>query len=1653
MSFIQCFVNSIQTCKNILFIIDNKALRFLENLNPFYSLDLILLKKLKTAKMITIVRANENNLKSVTLNIPTNKLIVVTGVSGSGKSTLVYDVIFKEARRRYLESFSANARQFMGKLNKPDVQFMSGLSPAIALQQKHIVNSPRSTVGTLSEIYDLLRLLFARAGKTTHSSIDINRSLFSFNSPKGACPKCKGLGVEDWIDPNLLIADANRTIRGGSFTMTTPSGYIVYSQVTMQVLNEVCQAEGFSVDIPWNQLTPEQQKIILFGSKKIKVPFGKHPLESRMKWSGITAKPREEDYYKGIIPIMEEILIRDRNPNVLRFARTKSCSSCEGTRLNSKARSITFYEKNIAELSELTINELVAFLNLNLKNESSEVALKIISEIIKTSKTIQKLGLGFLTINRPSESLSGGETQRIRLAKLVATEMRGILYVFDEPSVGLHAQEVTNLLEVLYQLRSNGNTVILVEHNEQVMRNAEWIIDLGPEAGTRGGEVLFSGLAKDFLNSKEPGKSKTLFHLNQQVTFKEPSNKEKNYIEIQDATENNLKNINARFQINGLNVVTGLSGAGKTSLVDYTLSRYFDHTLNNNKEKPGSFSQILGGEIIQQLQVIDQKPIGKTPRSNPATYTGLSEELRNLFASLAQAKTHKLEKKHFSFNTKGGRCEKCEGAGYVQIGMQMLGSVEIVCSQCNGQQFKNEVLEITYNNKTIADIYNLTIEEAAAFFIQEPKILKYLDSLLNVGLGYLKLNQRSSTLSGGEARRVKLAKGLVKIPKKHTLYIIDEPSSGLHAHDIQVMLANLESLLKLGHTVVLVEQNPTFIKRADHLIELGPLSGNEGGTIVYQGEPKNILNVSNSKTAQALLGNLNTEAKIQSHVFDVYNPIELQRVSTHNLKNVDVKIPINRITTITGVSGSGKSSLAFDTLFAEGRQRYAESFSAYMRNRLNINSDAQFESIKGLMPTIAVNQKSVSQNDRSTVGTMTDINDYLRLLFARVGKNNNSTAKPMASLFSFNHEQGACSACQGLGFQIICDAEKLITNPDKSLLNGALAGSKPGKFYGETDGQYVATLKTVGEKMDIDYAVPWVKLSAKAKKVALYGTGDETYSVNWEFKRKNREGNHKFETTWPGFLYHVNEEYQRKALDKRSEALMPIMTSVNCETCKGSRLNLQALEYTVLGMTIHEIAQIPVSTLLMEFRKQVVVPHSFSTDALEQRASQIIAGSIINGLDILDKLGLGYLTLSRTAKTLSGGEGQRVRLASGMAQDISGVCFVLDEPTTGLHPKDLDNLFFMLYELKRQGNTVVVCEHDPGFIRYSDHVIEIGPGGGNQGGLLIDQGEVKHMLKSEKSIVGKYLSKNYEYKRIQRDVHNNPSIEISGASANNLKNINLKIPANSLSVISGVSGSGKSSLMNEVIYESYLKNKPVKCSSIKGFEKFNQVIFAEQNVPKGHALSFVASYLNLFDPIKNSFEKESAHSNTNLKKSHFSLAGKEGKCPTCAGKGFMKTSMDFLSDIYETCEECQGKRYNAEVLQVKVNKHDISETLNTPFSDLPILIDDKKLTDGCELLTQLGLGYLSCGQTLNTLSGGELQRLKLAKSLLESKGKPTLFLLDEPTTGLHMQDVEKLMLAFDNLLDKGHSLIVVEHHATVVNNADFLIELGPGAGDDGGKVV
>jgi len=766
-------------------------------------------------------------------------MTVITGVSGSGKSTLAYNVIFKESQRRFLESFSVYSRQYLGKMGKPKVKEITGLQAALAINQKTAVANPRSTVGTMSGIYDYLRLLYARIGKVETRLIapqQLNRplqaKLFSFNSDYGACPKCKGLGLTEHIDKQKLISNHDLTLREGALVPTTPNGYIVYSQVRVDELNKVGEAHDFSVDIPWKNLSREQQDVIWYGSEKVKILFGKHSLESRLKWKGITAKPREEAYYKGMIPIMEEILKRDRNDNILRFASSFTCDECGGSRLRKEARSVLINKKNISELCEFSLSDLYIYLkDLDEHLSDNEVSENILEHVLKRLEYLQLLGLSYLTLARESTTLSGGEAQRIRLASQIGSGLQGILYILDEPSIGLHHRDNKKLLKVLKSLRDNGNTVLVVEHDEDTIRS---------------------------LNG---------------------------FISIKGASKFNLKNIDIDFRIGAFNVVTGVSGAGKSTLVHKVLGRYL-----KNQNHDGSFKSINCTTPITRLIEINQSPIGRTPRSNPATYTDLFDHIRNLFASLPESKKRAYNKGRFSFNNVGGRCETCQGAGYIQLGMHFLGDVEIVCVECNGKRFNDETLEIVYKNKNIFEVLKLSIEEARQFFDGEARITKILDQLIALDVGYLKLDQPSTSLSGGEAQRIKLASELYKTSKGHALYILDEPTMGLHKADIKHLLIALNEIVDNDNTVIVIEHDTDIIKQADHIIDLGPYGGDKGGYLIAQGDPSEIMSCDGSFTGKALkdLFNKNKFSLAKSDKRKKPKNIKFNGVTANNLKNIDV---------------------------------------------------------------------------------------------------------------------------------------------------------------------------------------------------------------------------------------------------------------------------------------------------------------------------------------------------------------------------------------------------------------------------------------------------------------------------------------------------------------------------------------------------------------------------------------------------------------------------------------------------------------------------------------------------------------------------------------------------------------------------------------------
>lgn len=927
---------------------------------------------------IIVKGARAHNLKNIDVEIPRDKLVVITGLSGSGKSSLAFDTIYAEGQRRYVESLSAYARQFLGQMNKPDVDYIEGLSPAIAIDQKAASHNPRSTVGTVTEIYDYLRLLFARIGRPhcprcgrsiapqtvsqmvdrlltfpeetrmqilapvvrgrkgeykqlleelrrngyarvrvdgevreTSEEIKLDKNkkhtievivdrikirpgiaqrladsletalklseglvlvevvgqeeilfssefacpecgislpeiaprLFSFNSPYGACPACTGLGTSMEVDPDLVIPDPNLTLREGAIApWGGGEGY-------WHILEAVADHYGFSLDVPVRDLKPEHLKIILYGSGEERIRFSYiNRFGERRTW---------EAPFEGVIPSLERRYRETQSDwsraEIEEYMSQKPCPVCQGTRLKPEALAITVGGKNIYEVTKFSVAEAEEFFaGLELTEKEKVIAHQILKEIRARLKFLMDVGLDYLTLDRPAATLSGGEAQRIRLATQIGSGLVGVLYILDEPSIGLHQRDNARLIRTLKRLRDLGNTVIVVEHDEETIREADYIIDIGPGAGAGGGQVVVAGTVSEVMNCPA---SLTGQYLSGKRRIPVPPVRRRpgdKWLEVLGASEHNLKNIDVRFPLGTFICVTGVSGSGKSTLVNDILYRALAQRLNGARTIPGRFRELRGVEHLDKVVAVDQSPIGRTPRSNPATYTGVMDDIRSLFAATPEARARGYKPGRFSFNVKGGRCEACSGDGIIKIEMHFLPDVYIPCEVCKGKRYNRETLEVKYKGKSIADVLDMTVDEAVEFFSAIPRLYRRLLTLQDVGLGYIKLGQPATTLSGGEAQRVKLAAELSRRSNGRTLYILDEPTTGLHMADVHRLLIVLQRLVDAGNTVVVIEHNLDVIKSADYIIDLGPEGGDRGGEIVAVGTPEEICQVSASYTGQFL---------------------------------------------------------------------------------------------------------------------------------------------------------------------------------------------------------------------------------------------------------------------------------------------------------------------------------------------------------------------------------------------------------------------------------------------------------------------------------------------------------------------------------------------------------------------------------------------------------------------------------------------------------------------------------------------------------------------------------------------------------------------------------------------------------------------------------
>ncbi|MHC4935795.1 MAG: excinuclease ABC subunit UvrA [Planctomycetota bacterium] len=1868
---------------------------------------------------IVIRGAAENNLRNVDLEIPRNRLVVITGLSGSGKSTLADDIICREGQRRFVESLSAYARQYLGRLDRPRVEHIEGLSPTISIDQKTISRNPRSTVGTITEILDHLRLLYARLGtphcprcdavieshsvdriveeayldwtgrsitvcapivlerkgeyrkelaelrdqgfvrvridgeirrldeeislaryerhtievvydrvkltpdRRTRFSESVEKAvalgeglvrllvddedhlissrfscpscrvslpeleprLFSFNSTQGACERCHGLGRARLAELDAVIPDPDLSLSEGAIALPRKGRSYAHIGLTPAALIERVEEWGGDGETPWRKLKPTVRRRLWSGESGGSVTRG------RKRRHGV----RPGSDFPGLAPLLEEAFATTGAWELMKFLPHRPCPRCEGSRLRPEVLAVRFRERSIHEIVSLTVDEALAlFGSLELDDRESAIGKTLFPEIIERLQFLEHVGLGYLSLARSADTLSGGEAQRIRLAGQLGSGLRGVLYVLDEPSIGLHPRDNTALLELLRKLRDKGNSVLVVEHDRETIEAADHVIDVGPGAGVEGGMIVAEGSVTAIRRAPE---SITGRYLSGRTRIEVPAERRvpgRQKLVVRKAAMHNLKKIDVTFPLGVLTAVTGVSGSGKSTLVQRVLEPAVAAHLGLNTEPAGEHEKILGLQHLDRIIRIDQSPIGRTPRSNPGTYTKVFDEIRDLYASTPEAKTRGYRKGRFSFNVKGGRCEHCGGGGRITIDMQFLASVEVTCEECEGRRYNPETLTVKWRGRSISDVLEMPIAEACEFFTDLPKIHATLQTLVDVGLGYVRIGQPSTTLSGGEAQRVKLASELRKTATGRTLYVLDEPTTGLHFADVARLLECLQRLVDQGNSVIVIEHNLDVVKCADWVIDLGPEGGAGGGRVVAEGTPEAVAAAGVGATAAPLADALADrhapplrKGRKRGAGTEPEDRFVITGAREHNLKNLTVEVPRGSMTVVTGPSGSGKTTLAFDILFAEGQRRYVESLSTYARRFLGRLDRPDVDRVEGIAPAIAIDQSGRGGGPRSTVATSTELHDYLRLLFARAGTPHCLTCDaeleattpttaarriaeelgeeatyilapvraagaeraPLAAelaaegfarivrdgvetrldevdedadlegaelvidrlrpakvgrgrlaesveeayrrgdgeiiartrggehelrfserpscpeghgtlfaplsprLFSFNHHSGACPECQGIGHQRDLDPELLFTDPGFPLFEGAME-HRVGSWIGRKSGRVRKAIDWLRERSRVSRSTPVSEYPASLLAEILDGTGEEVIPITYRSMRGTGRPRRVTGTTWEGLRACVRRWHLRASSDNWRSSLEERMSSQPCPACGGGRLRPELLAVRVGGEGIADIARRSVREALSFFNEL----------RLEGRGQKVVEGvheEIVGRLRFLEAVGLGYLGLDRATETLSGGESQRIRLATQIGSHLVGVLYVLDEPTIGLHPRDCDRLLDSLTSLRDHGNSLVVVEHDEGTMERADHIIDLGPEAGRHGGRIVSCGTPDEVRADPASGTGRYLA---GIERVgtpeSRRAGDGGALEIIGARANNLRDVDIHIPTGTLTVFSGVSGSGKSSAVMDILARGLARSLHDARTpagphrELRGAEAFESLGVIDQTPLGRTPSSNAATYTGILAPIRTLFSRTPEARTRGWGPGRFSFNVAEGRCEECDGKGGILVEMHFLSDVWVECERCRGRRYNAETLKIRYKGLTIADVLGLEVSAArPLFENIPTVAPILDALEDVGLGYLPLGQSATTLSGGEAQRIQLAAELGRPPRGRKCYILDEPTTGLHFGDVRRLVRMLHRLVDRGDTVIVIEHDLDVIANADHVIDLGPEGGDGGGTIV
>ena len=1819
---------------------------------------------------IRIHGARQHNLKNLDLEIPVGKLTVITGPSGSGKSSLAFHTLYAEGQRRYVETFSPYVRQFFDRMDKPEVDQINGIPPAIAIEQKNTIRTTRSTVGTLTEVNDYLKLLYPRLatgyhpatgepvqpdspdsilawceknfaddtililfpipiprdtapeelfpflhsqaylrilldgevirtdsppklkklptevliiqdrikvsprnrarvteaaenslrlgkGKAIVQSSDLTvpyseftsswaplrqptSSLFSFNSPLGACQSCRGFGRIVGIDLDKAVPNHLLSLKQGAIKPFTGER----GEQSHQDLLKACKEAQIDPKIPWNKLSPEQQHWVKYGERSPKSSLTSleqsESLWSESRWYGIQGffDWLETKAYKMHVRVF-----------LARYRAYTTCPDCQGSRLQPDALHFKILGKTLPELWHIPLDQLIFFFDSVASTHAplDKSCQLVHDEITSRLKYLNEVGLGYLTLDRPARTLSGGEIARVNLTTCLGSALTHTLFVLDEPTVGLHHRDIDRLIKVMHALRDKGNTLVVVEHDEAVMRKADNLIDMGPHAGEAGGSIVAetSGVPPKSALKKFP-QSNTLPYLlgQRKIPIPKKYREPKAHLKISRSSANNIEDLDFDLPLGIFVALTGVSGSGKSTLahpiIYNNLARHFGIVTD---EAPAA-AKIENIEELNGVQLIDQSPLSRTPRSTPAVLLGAFEHLRILLSLTPAAKIRELTPGYFSFNSGPGRCQRCSGNGFEKVEMQFLSDLYLTCPECSGSRFTRAAQEIKFHGKSVTDLLRCTSTEALDFLdtvkpasrkeeLLISKIRFALQPLIDTGLGYLRLGQPLNTLSGGEAQRLKLCQLLTSTKGSiNSLLILDEPTTGLHFVDIERLLTIFHRLTDAGYSLLVIEHQLDVIRNADHVIELGPEAGINGGQIIFEGTPKELAKAK-THTAQAVTaisGRVAKKApkKKQPH----FRPqISLHGLRHHNLKNISLDIPLHEFVVISGLSGSGKSTLAFDVLFAEGQRRFLDSMSPYARQFASQLEKPDLDHIEGLPPTVAIEQRISRGGGKSTVGTVTEIFHFLRLLFAKVGIQH----CPQSG------EAVVSQTPEAIGDQL---GKLLKKHKTLKLLSPVLRGRKGfHKEYAQAaakanfkeifiDGALIQTEDfqplARHKAHDIDFVIAEVSKGDKDINEHLatalqYGKG--TFRVLPDSQGSNLKSQisdlktfstarvspttgesfealdpHHFSFNSPrgwcktcrgyghitsGFLdiKSFNSEAEAEIHEEKRVAKANPDEIRTCPDCYGARLRESSchvlLPEVELSLPALSALTVKDGLILIKILKFKGRDHLVARDIIPE---------IVQRLEFLDHVGLGYLQLDRSATTLSGGESQRIRLAAQLGSNLQGVLYILDEPTIGLHPRDNAALLKTLQALKEKGNSLILVEHDEDTIKAATHLIDLGPGAGVEGGEVVFEGNIQRSTPNAQPRNGKLESSRFTSSPTIQALKNpliHPSrgerrkilkakknwLELKGCTINNLKNLDVKIPLGRLTVLTGVSGSGKSSLMRGCLSVAATSDREAKKSpqtlrlpyqKASGFDTFKYRYEVDQTPIGKTSRSCPATYVKLFDHIRALYAQLPEARIRGYTASRFSFNNKEGQCPECKGNGRIKLEMDFLPTTWIDCEACHGDRYNPATLEIRYNGLSIGDVLNLNIKTAAEFFDaHPKLQKPLSLLAETGLGYLTLGQPSPTVSGGEAQRLKLVTQLTKGRPKITdfgtintnLYLIEEPTIGLHQQDVARLTDVLHRLVDEGHTVVVIEHHMDLAAEADYIIDLGPEAGPAGGQII